>query len=184
VAIEGTRVLVREFRPRDAAAVHEWASDPEVVRYIPLGPVTARGARRLVSQYRSAASERPRTEYSLAVVARDRGDDRPVGTVALSVDSAAHRRGEVGYALRRDAWGQGYASEAVALVLTFAFDRLGLERIWAVCDPENVASIRVLERAGLRYEGRLRGDLLVRGERRDSLLWAILATDREPPVYL
>lgn len=184
VALEGSLVLVREFRARDAAAVQEWSSDPDVVRFIPLGPTTPRGARRLVTGYRAAATERPRGEYSLAVVPLADRAGPPVGTVALSIDSAAHRRGEVGYALRRDAWGRGYATDAVRLALHLGFDLLGLERIWAVCDPENVASVRVLEKAGLRYEGRLRGDLLVRGERRDSLLYAVLASDRPEPTYL
>lgn len=184
VVLEGSLVLVREFRARDAAAVHEWSSDLDVVRFIPLGPTTPRGARRLVNGYRSAATDRPRSEYSLAIVPLADRSGPPVGTLALSVDSAAHRRGEVGYALRRDAWGHGYATDAVRLALHLGFDLLGLERIWAVCDPENVASVRVLEKAGLRYEGRLRGDLLVRGERRDSLLFAVLASDRPEPTYL
>ena len=57
------------------------------------------------------------------------------------------------------------------------FNSLGLERITATCDPQNLASVRVLEKAGLRQEGRLRGHLLVRGARRDSLLFARLLTD-------
>lgn len=184
VALEGSLVLLREFRARDAAAVHAWSSDLEVVRFIPLGPTTPRGARRLVAGYRNAATDRPRSEYSLAIVPRVDPAGPPVGTVALSVDSAVHRRGEVGYALRRDVWGRGYATDAVGLALHLGFDLLGLERIWAVCDPENAASVRVLEKAGLQYEGRLRGDLIVRGERRDSLLFAALAADRPGATYL
>jgi [ribosomal protein S5]-alanine N-acetyltransferase len=184
VEIQGQRVRLREFRTRDGAAVHAWASDPEVVRFIPLGPTTPSGARRLVRQYRASATTRPRVEYSLAVIPAADPADTAVGTIALTIDSAVHRRGEIGYALRRDQWGRGLASEAVRLVLELGFDRLGLERIWAVCDPDNLGSIRVLERAGLRYEGRLRGDLLVHGQRRDSLLYAVLGSDRPRPTYL
>jgi ribosomal-protein-alanine N-acetyltransferase len=55
-----------------------------------------------------------------------------------------------------------------------------MHRVWAVCDPDNPASQRVLEKCALRGEGRLRHDLLVHGEWRDSLLYAALAGDRAP----
>lgn len=184
VELRGELVRLREFRNRDAAAVNAWTSDLEVVRFLPLGPTTMAGARRLTANYRAAATARPRTEYDLAIVPTASRRDLPVGAVVLSVDSAVHRRGEVGYVLRRDHWGQGLATEAVRLVLDLGFDKLGLERIWAVCDPENEASIRLLERVGMQREGHLRGDLLVRGQRRDSLLYALLATDRAPSGYL
>lgn len=57
------------------------------------------------------------------------------------------------------------------------FEQLELERVAATCDPENLASARVLEKAGLRYEGRLRGNVVARGRRRDSLMYAILRSD-------
>ncbi len=59
---------------------------------------------------------------------------------------------EIGYRLRRSAWGQGYATEAVIAVLDYAFNALGLKRIIAMIDPTNVASIRVAEKVGMRYE--------------------------------
>jgi ribosomal-protein-alanine N-acetyltransferase len=76
--------------------------------------------------------------------------------------------------LARPAWGHGYATEAAAAVLGFAFDRLDLHRLAATCDPGNEGSRRVLEKAGLSYEGHLRDCLHIRGEWRDRLLFAAI----------
>jgi RimJ/RimL family protein N-acetyltransferase len=60
---------------------------------------------------------------------------------------------EIGYRLRRSAWGQGYASEAARAVRDFAFESLNLKRLIAIIDPGNAASIRVAEKVGMHYEG-------------------------------
>jgi RimJ/RimL family protein N-acetyltransferase len=59
---------------------------------------------------------------------------------------------EIGYRLARAAWGRGYATEAAQAVRDFAFDRLGLQRLIAIIDPSNTASIRVAEKIGMRHE--------------------------------
>jgi RimJ/RimL family protein N-acetyltransferase len=176
VVLEGKRLLLRELRNGDAPAVWRWVGDPEAVRYVPLGPLDRAGAEDYVGQLMREARREPRDSYTLVIVERSSGE--VVGSVALSIDSRMHRRAELGYIVRRDAWGRGLASEAARLVVDFAFDRLGVNRVWAVCDPDNPASIRVLEKLGMTEEGRLREDLLVHGLFRDSLLYAVVAADR------
>lgn len=60
---------------------------------------------------------------------------------------------EIGWYLRSDQWGRGYATEATALLLIHAFGELSRTRVIATADPENLASIRVLEKSGMRIEG-------------------------------
>lgn len=60
---------------------------------------------------------------------------------------------EIGWRLRVDKWGQGFASEAARCMAGFAFDTLGADLLCAVCNPENRASSRVMERLGMRYRG-------------------------------
>lgn len=176
IRIQGPRLSLRELDDRDADAVHAWTGDAFAVRHVPLGPLDHAGTGRYVRQLVSEARQRPRDGYTLGVT---EPDGTLVGTVSLMVESPVHRRGELGYILRRDRWGLGYATEAAGLLADFGFTRLGLNRVWAVCDPDNPASARVMEKIGMRYEGRLREDLLVRGEFRDSLLYAVLAGDRD-----
>jgi ribosomal-protein-alanine N-acetyltransferase len=174
IAVQGTRVRLRELDERDAPAVHAWTGDETAVEYVPLGPLDLPGTFRYVRQLVGEARQRPREAYTVAI-ADPQGD--VVGTVSLLVESPTHRRGEIGYILRRDQWGLGYATEAAGLMIDLAFRDLGLNRVWAVCDPDNPASARVMEKVGMRYEGCLRGDLLVRGAFRDSLVFGIVAND-------
>jgi ribosomal-protein-alanine N-acetyltransferase len=182
VVRDGVSVLLREFRTSDAAAALAWVGDADAVRYVPLGPLDAAGAVEYVEQLIAEARREPREAYTLAIVERASGD--VIGSVALGVDSRVHRRAELGYILRRDRWGHGYATEAAALMIDFAFDDLGMNRVWAVCDPDNPASSRVLEHCGMTCEGRLREDLLVHGVWRDSLLYAVVASSRLAGPYV
>jgi ribosomal-protein-alanine N-acetyltransferase len=182
VVLDGVSVLLREFRSSDAAAAFAWVGDPEAVRYVPLGPLDAAGAVDYVEQLISEAKRDPRDAYTLAIVERATGE--VIGSVALGVDSRAHRRAELGYILRRDRWGRGHATEAASMMIDFAFDELGMNRVWAVCDPENPASTRVLEKCGMACEGTLREDLLVHGVWRDSLLYAVVGSSRPTGTYL
>jgi RimJ/RimL family protein N-acetyltransferase len=88
-----------------------------------------------------------------------------------------YRTAEIGYCFVPETWRQGYATETVAALLDFAFATAGLHRVFALVDPENGASIRLLERLGLRREGRMRKDTLIRGRWRDSLIYAMLAEE-------
>jgi RimJ/RimL family protein N-acetyltransferase len=81
------------------------------------------------------------------------------------------------YTIHPSYWGQGYATEAAHGLLAFGFGELRLHRIWADCDPANLASVRVLEKLGMRREGHLIENAWIKGAWEDSLIFAIL--DRE-----
>ena len=67
--------------------------------------------------------------------------------------SPHNREAFIGYCLSRDSWGQGYATETAKGLLSFGFSQLRLHRIFATCDPANLASARVLEKSGMQLEG-------------------------------
>lgn len=169
IVIRGSRVTLARFRKGDVEAVHTFASDPVVCRFTGWGPNTLDDTRAFVADATSHDSDR----YDLAVL---RGDE-VIGSASVWTTSPAHRVGELGYTIRRDCWGEGYATEVARLLVELGFNQLGLERLAATCDPDNVASVRVLEKAGLRREGLLRGLYLVRGRHRDRLMFACLRTD-------
>lgn len=175
VVIEGERIVLRELTDADAPAVHAWTGDAEVVAHVPLGPLDEVATVAYVAQLVTEAHRVPRLGYALVIERRT--DAAALGTLNIGIDSFEHRRAELGYLLRRDAWGQGYATEAATLARDFVLDHLGVQRLWAVCDPDNPASARVLEKIGMRREGVLRSDLVVHGVRRDSVLFALLDTD-------
>ena len=86
----------------------------------------------------------------------------PAG-IAPSREPGAQRR-VIGYCLNKAYWSMGYGTDAAAALLEFGFTRLALHRIYAMCDPSNIGSNRVLEKAGMRLERRLREDYPVRGK--------------------
>lgn len=173
------RVTFREFEDGDVDAVTVWMSDPAVSRFMTWDPGDRSRAEAWLRQVAADASALPRTSWELAVVEVATG--LVVGAGRLTVRDAQHRCGDVGYVLRRDRWGLGLGSEVARQLVERGFERVGLHRIEATCDVENVASARVLEKAGLRLEGRLRERYQIRGEWRDSLLYARLARDGRGP---
>ena len=76
--------------------------------------------------------------------------------VFLHSYSRQHRKAEIAFNLARSHWRRGLATEAALAVLRVAFHELGLNRVEALCMPENLASIRVIERLGMRREGTMR----------------------------
>ena len=88
--------------------------------------------------------------------------------------SKEHRRAEMGYDLMSEHWGDGYMTEAVEAMVSYGFNKLGLERIEATVDPENGASIRTLEKNGFKQEGLLRQRVRKWGQYEDVVLSAIL----------
>jgi RimJ/RimL family protein N-acetyltransferase len=103
-----------------------------------------------------------------------------VGYIVLKVyDDVDEGLSEISYCLHPSAWGQGYATEALQAMTEFALEGLQLHRIEAGCSAENIASWRVLEKAGYVQEGRIRQDMQVReGIWHDEFIYGILETDR------
>jgi [ribosomal protein S5]-alanine N-acetyltransferase len=161
---------LRPFTMDDLAASHAYASDPEVCRYVTWGPNSIEDTQAFLDEVLREPEAQPRTSYTLAITAAE----QLLGTVNLTVVSSEHARGQLGYVLRRDAWGRGWATAAATAMVRFGFEQLGLHRVEATCDPANVASARVLEKAGMTREGLMRDHMLTRGSWRDSLLYAAI----------
>jgi len=100
-------------------------------------------------------------------------DDQFVGVCDLSEIDRRHKRAEVGFMLGRDAWGQGYALEAMQAVLAYAASS-GLRRLLARTHLGNRRSDSLLEKLGFQEEGLLRGHVLRDGDRRDCRLFGLL----------
>jgi len=168
--IRTARLLLREFEARDRDDVHEYASDPETVRYMDWGPntpeVTDERLRALLAEQRKW----PRPEVNLAVEASD--IRKVIGSVRIRL--GPQRSADFGYVLGRRWWRVGYGYEATSALLQTAFARLDVHRAWASCDVRNTASLRLLEKLGMRCEGTLRRDRLVRDGWRDTHLYVVL----------
>ncbi len=170
--LETERLVLREITEADYEAVHGYATDPEVIRYVPWGPNSEQDTHDFLARTMIAAAEEPRLEYVFGVELKE--EPGLLGSVGLYVRPEDTDQAMLGYVFRREAWGRGIATEASRAIVAMAFDVLGLRRVWASCDPDNTGSRRVLEKVGMKIEGLLRGDLVIRGDVRDNLVWGIL----------
>ncbi|RZU50687.1 RimJ/RimL family protein N-acetyltransferase [Krasilnikovia cinnamomea] len=172
VTLTGRAVTLREFRSDDTAASLAIVGDDQVTQWLSFDSRDLAAAQAMIDGAVERARHNPRTEYYLAVTA---DDDELVGFVRLAL--AGVKAAKLGYAIRADRWGKGYATDAARLMITFGFKQLGLHRISAAIGPDNAASIAVAERLGMQYEGRIRDHVFTNGAWRDSLLYAVLSRD-------
>lgn len=144
VRLETARLVLREFEPDDAAALVELNSDPDVLRYTGDKPFeSVEAARRFLEAY---PDYRTNGFGRWAVLLRSSGEF--AGWCGLKrVDGEV----DLGYRLHRRFWGSGIATEAARASVAHGFFELGLDQIVARAWAQNLASIRVIEKCGLRY---------------------------------
>jgi RimJ/RimL family protein N-acetyltransferase len=174
--LETQRLLLRVFEPDDLAALVAIYSREDVARYLYEDPRDERAIAELLE--RKIAGRRVVAEgdwLSAAVVLRGSGE--LVGDLALRWSSAEHRQGELGFVVHPDHQGNGFATEAGAVFLRIAFEEMGLHRVIGRAEGRNTASVRVLEKLGMRREAHLVENEFVKGEWQSELVYAIL--DRE-----
>ena len=150
---DSERLRLREFTPEDFEDVHAYASDYETVRHMMFGPNTPDQTRAyLEKQIPEERNENPRMHYNFAIERKDTG--HVIGGLSFHMN---WRRDDaiLGAVLNRHEAGRGYMTEAMKCLQRIAFEDLKLHRLHAVCDVENTAMIRVMEKCGFRNEGRM-----------------------------
>lgn len=172
--LETERLVLRAFTLADAPAVKALAGAREVASTtlnVP-HPYEDGMAETWIGTHTSGYADG--TQAVFAVTLKQRGD--PVGAIGLTV-SVDHARAELGYWIGVPFWNQGYASEAAIEILRFGFERLELNKIYAVHLVRNPASGRVMEKAGMRYEGTMHQHVRKWGAFEDLAIYGLLAAD-------
>lgn len=170
--INGERVMLRDIEENDWEDVHQYASQSIVCKYQPWGPNTIKESQSFVKEAIKDFNKSPRTRFVFAII--EKQNEKMIGVVEFNIRDEINRNGEIGYIIHPMYWGQGFATEVAKLIVNFSFYELNMHRIYATCDPRNIASSKVLEKIGLTLEGRMRQDLLLKDGWRDSLLYSIL----------
>ena len=169
--IQATRLTLRRISTDDVDAIFDVFSDAEVMRFWSTPPLEDRaGAVALVNEIQDSFARQVMLKWGVA----RRADDLLIGTTTLYNLDFTNRRAELGYALGRTHWGQGYMQEALQVLLAYAFETLDLRRLEADVDPRNQASIQTLERLGFQREGFLRERWEVGGEIQDAFFYGLL----------
>ncbi|MCG8499608.1 MAG: GNAT family N-acetyltransferase [Firmicutes bacterium] len=100
-----------------------------------------------------------------------------IGNCGLIEVSKEHRNAELVYFIRPDVWNQGFGTEACMKAVEFGFGRLGLERIGGRCMAKNIGSRRVMEKAGFRWEGLARHEILKWGKFEDTVKYGLIRAE-------
>jgi len=144
------RLVLRKPLREDVRAIYDgYARDAEVIRYLAFrGGQTVEDVEKFVE--RALHGWDAGTMLTWAITLKSGG--ALIGMIDVRLESHAN----VGYVLARDHWNLGYMTEALRAVVRWAIDQPEIFRLWAVCDVENTASARVMEKAGMEREGILR----------------------------
>lgn len=172
--LETERLRLRQILPKDAEDMFAYSKSAEVTRYLlwdvhPDAIYTEKYVAYLQERYAVGDF------YDFAIEYKENG--KMIGTVGFTSFDLPNRSAEVGYVIAPAYQGQGIATEALTRLIAFGFEKCALSRISAVCMRGNLASLRVMEKCGLKHEGVLRSAVLAKGEMRDVHVSAITERD-------
>lgn len=170
--METERLVLRRLRDEDLAAFMAYLNDPAVARYQSWEWYTEEQAREVIGRQKDLEPGRPGQWFTFAAELKETAE--MIGHVALSVKADDPRQAEIGFTFARAQQGRGLAREAAEAVLDYAFGRLGLHRVVAVTDCENVRSAALLERLGMRREGHFVENIWFKGAWGSEYLYAVL----------
>lgn len=174
--LEGTRCIVRPWGVKDAHALARHANNINIAKQLRdrfPHPYTLGAARAFLEQVVPA---QPVTNFAIEI------EGEPVGGIGYAPGTDVERySAEIGYWLAEAFWGCGIVTEAVSLVTEHVFARRNMLRLFALPFADNVASARVLEKAGYVREGLLRSASVKYGQPRDQLLYARINPTWEGP---
>lgn len=167
--IKGSKFILRPWRLTDAVSLQRHADNINIARFLfdrfP-HPYTMVDAERWVLAHQSKA-----VITNLAIVI----DDNAVGAIDFKQGEDIYRKNaSIGYWLGEQYWGKGIVTEAIQLVVPYAFYNFDITRIQATVNGNNPASIRVLDKAGFTKEGIMKDAIIKHGEIMDEHLYAIL----------
>lgn len=152
--IETARLLLRPFTMEDGDAMfHNWASDPDVTKYLTWpahGSVDI--SNMVLADWVSHYGEED--YYQWAIVVKELGE--PIGSISVVSKNDRAELVHIGYCIGKKWWRKGYTSEALKAVMDFFFDEVGVNRVETRHDPNNPNSGRVMLKCGMKYEGTLR----------------------------
>ena len=175
--LEGKRIILRKLKLSDALDIYKNLQDKEMVKWtlnIPW-PYKKQNAVKFIKRTHYAI--RKKSGYAFGIVLKE--TNKVIGLVDISHIDWKNKNAELGYWLGKKYWGRGYTTEAVKLILRFAFEKLKLHRVYAHLFEENIASRRVLEKTGFRLEGTTRESRYRYNKWHNELRFGILKQEYE-----
>ncbi|MPN03269.1 IS1595 family transposase ISSpgl1 [bioreactor metagenome] len=173
---ETERLILKEVSLKSSVDMFEIFSDEETLKYYDVEPVTeVEEVKGLIEVLQNRFKNKKGIRWGLYL--KDSG--KLIGTCGYHDVNREALRGEIGYELSREFWGNGYMKEALEAILNYGFNNMGLNRIQALAEPENEKSIGILKRVGFKEEGILRDYEYYRGGFKNCTMLSILKREYE-----
>ena len=169
IKIETERLRLRNLFAQDAQRFFEYKSLPEVGKYQGWIPSNVKDAEDFISKY-SVIS--PESWLQLGITLKDSSE--LIGDCGIHFTDEDFKQIEIGFTLDPAYQGKGYATEAVKGLLDYIFNTLNAHRVYGSCDPENTASIKLMERIGMRKEAHLKESIWFKNRWADDVIYGIL----------
>ncbi len=167
------RLILKEISPADLEIIHHLHSIPQVDEYNTLGiPKDLEETRKIIQPDIEDQNKNPRSRICWKINLKE--TDEIIGLAGMSLSNNRFKMGEFYYQFYPWFWGNGYATETAKRIIRFGFEEFKLHRIEAGVATKNIASIRVLEKAGMTNEGIRRKILPIRGEWKDNYHFSVL----------
>ena len=151
--IETDRLYLRPFCEEDGEIIYQIYGDAEIMKYTPFDPLDREQANAHLQKIVQGWKENPLVDYELAVIVKENGEK--IGRCHMQLDPETDSA-MIGWMLLKKEWGKGYAAEMTKALLDYCFDVLKVHRVYALCNPENEKSWRVLEKFHMRREAHLK----------------------------
>lgn len=175
--IHTDRLLIRPVTRDDLDDFVDRRNDPEVARYQDWElPYTRDRGEKVI--FRALEMQQPENDQWWTAIVADAGTAEVYGDLVLHLTWQG-RTAEIGYTFARRHWGRGYAAEASEALADYAFDALGVTRVFGTLHPDNPASAMVLERVGMLFEGHTRSSFWLGDEVSDDWIYGLTRADRD-----
>ena len=170
--LEGTLVRLRAMEPGDLEDAYKWANDREVTLWLtsPRYPMSRKAEQEWI--------DAPTNSFGGVRLAIDTKDGKHIGEINLHRVNPEDRKAALGIMIgEKDHWSNGYGTDAIKTLVSFAFDEMNLHRVWLHAFADHEQAISCYLKCGFREEGRLRQEVYQDGRYYDVILMGVLQAE-------
>lgn len=170
-ALHTERLTLRRADATDIPQLYRLRSDEQIMKYIPRPVATSPDE---IAEFLRLTDEKIGSNKMINWKISIKGDPTLIGTIGFYYIKPEHYRAEIGYMLLPEFQGKGYVTEAIAAVVNYGFEAMGLHSIEALVDPENIASCAALEKCGFVREAYFKENEFYNGKFLDTVVYSKL----------
>lgn len=174
--LDTDRLILRAFTQNDLDDIFEYASKPEVTKYLPWKTHSSRND---TIDFLKMSQDMFEKQDNLDFAIEFKSDKKVIGGISIRKWNDENRCADIGYVLSPNYWNMGIITEAIMQIIKFGFEELNVNRVEAHCDEDNVSSYKAMEKAGMKYEGTLRKKVFMKDKFVNMRFYSILREEYE-----